>query len=290
MLCRQKQRSQYYLTYHHLHLILYNFLKKVRGFDELWFIGDSFIASTYRRNFKKVGHDQLYCKRNFEVTAFCSSRFSDSNNNVLSRVVNTAAEAINKNIKLPKFIVVVLDTDLIEYLNYKNYGVSGMLGSWLEYLAKELDNMIRVRLEQLPDKARRSGEPFVYWASLPIHANFGDDNHVRSKFNVCLDSVVRMYGGTMRVMKLIEHWKKDDSNLVSLTGRITEYGYNRYWRSLDSAIRFNIQKREDFLTRSCQKKKREFTTMTEGNSGFPLHQKRPRRGDRFILLRPNARK
>ena len=252
-------------------------------------MGDTFMATSFRRNFKKVPGDQLYCKQKFEVTAFCSSRQCDSNSNTLSRIINTMGEAINKNVKLPKYVVIVIDADLIDFLRYKNYGISSMYGTWVEYLAKEIESMIRTRLDQLPDKAVREGEPFIYWTALPMHANFAEENHMRSKFNASLESVIRMYR-TMRVMKLKEFWATDDTNLVgSATGRFTDYGFNRYWRSIDSAVRFNIHKREEFLAKGGQRnKKRAHGESIQNNNGeFPFNTKRPKKGNRFLLPKPH---
>ena len=129
----------------------------------MWIIGDSFVASSFRKYFKKVPIERLFTKQYYEVTAFCSSRQSDANNNTLSRILNSLAHAINKNTKLPKYIVVVIESDLIDFLRYGDFGISSIYGTWIEYLAKEMNDMIHARYQSLPRKAKKIDEPFLYW-------------------------------------------------------------------------------------------------------------------------------
>ena len=226
---------------------------KVSGLDELWFIGDNFVAATYRQHFKKT-KIKSFVKENFEVFAFCSSKFADKNTNMISRMQIAFATALNKRIYLPKFVVIVLDDDLIQYLQYKNYGVSTMYGTWIEYLAKEFNSMVQDRIAQLPTKARRNPrfEPHIYWMALPAHNGFDEtETLMRTKFNLCMESVVRTYAN-MRVIKPKVIWDKTDSNLV-VNNRMTETGQEMYWRTIDSVLQFNMQKRDEFLIREDAK-------------------------------------
>ena len=54
----------------------------------------------------------------------------------------------------------------------------------------------------------------------------------------------------MRIIRMKEFWDYNNTHLViEPTGRISEMGLHRYWMSIDSAIRFNINKREQYLKR-----------------------------------------
>ena len=195
------------------------------------------------------------------------------------------AYALNKNPKLPKYVVVVCEADLIDYLGYANYGISGMYGTWLEFIAKEINDMLDTRFKSLPKKAKKSNEPFVYWVALPTHISF-TDNQQRCKFNACLDTVVKMYAN-MRIMKLKECWAYDDNNLVLSTGRFTETGLSMFWKSVDGAVKFNVQKREEFLAKAaCLNRKRRIATVGRF-PGQVFNGKKPKNGDRYILPRPS---
>ena len=70
---------------------------------------------------------------------------------------------------------------------------------------------------------------------------------MRQKFNLCLESVVKNTTN-MRVIKMKELWAPQNQNLVN-NNKITRIGLSTYWKSVDAAFRFNIQKREEYMTR-----------------------------------------
>ena len=73
---------------------------------------------------------------------------------------------------LPKYIVIVLDDDLITHLNFNEEdGTATLLGSWIEWLAKELESLLQERWKQLPEKSKRL-LPFIYWVNAPTHSFF----------------------------------------------------------------------------------------------------------------------
>ena len=121
---------------------------------------------------------------------FINSRYNSNNQNILSRIPNTFATALNKNKILPKYVVVVLDNDLVNALQYENYGITSMIGSWFEWLAKEIDEMITTTKGQLPIKAKRDGFPVVFWVAPPHHKLFSGPG-LQSKTTLCLALVLK---------------------------------------------------------------------------------------------------
>ena len=111
------------------------FSEDVEGYDELWLVGDNFMAETYRNHFKKLD-GEWFMKENFEVFPFCSSKCSDNNANMLSHITNSLVFALNKHYKLPCFIIVIMDNDLVWYLQYEDDGATRMVGEWLEWIAE----------------------------------------------------------------------------------------------------------------------------------------------------------
>ena len=91
---------------------------------------------------------------------------------MLSRINNAFASAVNKAERLPKYVVVILENDLIEFLGYSEFGVAGLLGEWIEYLAKNLAEMVKVKKEKLPKKAVKYKYPLFYWVAAPFHCWF----------------------------------------------------------------------------------------------------------------------
>ena len=165
--------------------------ERIPGLDDLWFVGDNYVAGTFRPFFKDIKarneESEFFCKRSFETFGFCDSRYASSNNNYVSRLTNTFSAALSKRKgRLPKYIVFIFEDDLIEAVGYKGPGVSGIYGRKIQYIVDEVEDSISLLKRKLPSKAVRHDEPMIYWAALPLHAQFSNKEYVmRVKFNNC---------------------------------------------------------------------------------------------------------
>ena len=212
---------------------------------------------------------------------------------------NALSTAIVDNIKLPRVIVVVLDDDIIEAIQYRDFGVSTCYGLCVESLVKNVKRLIDERKSQLPNRAIREFCPDVYWVELPHHKNF-EKPGIRAKFNNCLLSVVKLYKG-MRVIKMKEIWNYTQDDLVR-NNKITEKGLCIYWKSVDAAIRFNMKKGEEVQAKKKWFEQRNKQRLVENNqSGRPAEQTgiekffarkklETQKQHKFILPKPPAKK
>ena len=206
------------------------------------------MAQSYRNNFKKSTSEDWFMKNTFEVFPFCSSKYASNNTNMLSRIKSSVARAITSCIKLAKYIIVILDDDLIRYLDYYEGGLAGIYGEWLEWLMEQMNILFKERREILPPKAVNYGYPQVYWVGPPHHKLFFD-NRERKCMGNCIESVCKLYDN-FRLIRMKEIWSYDDTTLVDQHGHMTSTGLACYWRSVDAAVRFNARKREISLAKS----------------------------------------
>ena len=231
---------------------------------------------TYRKHFLQIpdiiekDHNAVvqpfFIKSHFEFDHFCNSRFNSATKNILVRLQNTFASAVNKNSLLPKYIAVVLDEDIIDYLGYQDTGMSQIIGGMLHWILKQFKEIIQKRKDQLPVKSKRDTEPCVYWCLAPLHVNFSDKkNEARKKWNFCLESLLKGHSD-MRVIKLKEVWNFNDKSLIAMN-RFTDTGFYTYWRAVDPALKFNILRHELFLTKTKlwkdEEKRRDIIPTTE---------------------------
>ena len=49
---------------------------EVKGYDDLWILGDNFAATTFRPGFKFGCPDNTFIKANYEVNNFINSRYN----------------------------------------------------------------------------------------------------------------------------------------------------------------------------------------------------------------------
>ena len=116
----------------------------MKAIEKIWILGDNFIAETYRKNFKKAGGDEaFFMKKHYDISPFCSSKYNDKNNNVLSRIQHSLAAALNSKAYLPSYILVVLNDNLIEYLQFKRPNVATFYGTWMEFLSETVQEMLK---------------------------------------------------------------------------------------------------------------------------------------------------
>ena len=154
------------------------------------------MARSFRNHYKKrnpTGDSIKHSIKEFyEYDVHCNSRWSSANSNMLSHIRNSLVTGMNKGSAgtLPRYIIIVLDGDLITYLDYKHEGVTTLLGMWIEWLVAEFSEIIKVHQNQLPGKSKRY-DPFWYWVSAPTHSCFSKEcNALRVKFNLSLESVI----------------------------------------------------------------------------------------------------
>ena len=203
------------------------------------------MASSFCVHFKNA-LDTFFLKEEFEITAYCSSKYNDKNTNIISRIQNSLVTAINSTKHLLQFLVIVLDGDLIEYLGYHNEGQAAMYGSWCEWLVNCVKDGINERYKALAQKARDKNLPFTYWVQLPVNCSWEQyiiDSH--NKFNLALESILKSTDH-MCMLKLKEIWDAKDDRLVK-NNSISHIGYAKYWLSIDAAFKFNYNNRLEFL-------------------------------------------
>ena len=218
-----------------------------------------------------------YSKDQFNITAFMTDKLLSNNANMLSRLQNCLAKAIQGEVLLPKLIVVVLDDDLINFFDYPDTGISKSLGKLIDHLMKEFNKLVAIQKEFLPKRARKPSYPSIIWIEAPLHNNFAN-NAERVKFNRELNNVVRFHEHSY-VLKLKKIWDPSDTSLYAAEySRYTNEGLTSYWIAVDYTIKFM----DTILLKKTRKPKQvtsksDNTTDTASNS--------PHRGGKVYLNR-----
>ena len=220
------------------------FADPVKGYDDLWIVGDNFLVKTYWPYFKIPERDHsFFMTDEYEVYPICNSKFNSADGNLLSRLCNIVVTALNTKPKIPKYCLIILDEDLMKYLDFCEVRVATMYGEWVDWIVKEIHSLFVDKKAKLPKKAVKDDYPFIYWVALPNHRNLRYYDQ-RRKFNLCLESVVRLFDN-MRVIKLKEFW--DDSPSLVIDGKLSPHALSIYWKSIDSSFKFNVQKHSEYI-------------------------------------------
>ena len=212
------------------------------GYNIVWIVGDNFAARTYRKGFKKGCRENTYLKKNYEIKPFINSRYSSSNRNILSRIINSFTDALNKHNKLPKLILFVLDDDLAEEMDYCGSGEATLIRKWFEYIVQKIDKATQDRKGKLPTKGKREDYSKIFWVAPALHLKFTNQQS-RGVLTACMLSVIKQFN-YMRLIKLKEIWERNDANLVEQSEALTEFGMIQYWKSVSASMEFNLMKRK----------------------------------------------
>ena len=107
------------------------------------------------------------------------------------------------------------------------------------WLINEFEKLLQSCKDVLPYKAVKEGFLHVLWIEPPMHKNFGDiNNNMRLCQRDCLHEIVQVKTN-MSSLKMLKHWDHDDGGaFLKDRNRFTSDGLDRYWDSIDSAIRY----------------------------------------------------
>ena len=180
-----------------------------------------------------------YTAENYNVIPLYAHQLKNMDN-FLARVINSFVEKLNDNLDyhLPRYLVVMLDKDLIEAAKVYDYGVSRTLEDTLKWLLININQCIELRKSDLTKKrmgtVSSKSEPRILWVAMvprPVSANKQTFSLTR-KFNNILEEVI---SGDKRshIMKIhIDH----DNGFFDRTGNLTPDGFIAFWRTFDSIM------------------------------------------------------
>ena len=137
----------------------------------------------------KVG----YLQAHYDITRFCQGNIDMLYSNMFTRLRNAVAEGMNGQHLLPRAIILVMDSDLIEAIGHNKPGFSFMVGRLIEWLANQLHRMITAYKEKLPSKSRKFEYPTVLWCNLPTHYDYLILNEFRDKCNLAIKGTVSLF-------------------------------------------------------------------------------------------------
>ena len=124
---------------------------------DVWFIGDQFLWEIFD-NFASM-RNRAYAKRRqppylyefYNVSGHFQMRLSAVKG--VTRLYNALIEALNaQKFRLPKYIVMVPDKDLIEQINFYSFGASSVISATLQWLVHQMELTVERKEEKIIEK------------------------------------------------------------------------------------------------------------------------------------------
>ena len=239
----------------------------VKGLEYIWVVGDDFGFKSFNKKFCEQENDNYYMKEQFEICGFNNDKEASYDKNTVSRMRNCLIGAIRDKTVLPKYIVIVLDGDLIDYGKTKQIKTRVGFGRLLKWLMCQYDRAISTQKEYLPSKAKRAEYPTFVWIEPPQHTSFRDSqNTAREEFTAALRSEVSYHTNTF-VLQLKKVWDYDDTSLYNRDDKkYTSKGLIDYWLSVDKAVKYCDT---ILMKKEAKRKFKKENTNTSKHSGPP---------------------
>ena len=111
---------------------------------------------------------KLYMYDYFNVTAFTPNPLS-INRSPMARIYNALAQGLNEATKLPRVILMIIQDDLLNAINYTIGRKSHAIGTCWDWLIKNIERAIDIKKEDLRNKkpgAVRINEPKIIWVKM----------------------------------------------------------------------------------------------------------------------------
>ena len=221
--------------------------------DDIWFVGDEFVKNNLgalhelRALAYQKGNPLPYIFQFYNIHGF----YTLSAVRGITRMINPLIEGINEQPRLPKYIVMVPDVDILMALRSQNIAAALVMGSTLHYLIRQLDTILEWRKQSLREKKPGALPkdsdlyPKIIWIRIPkcpmIQGTQLIPNafHLRGKFNSVLEEC--LHDGKDDVHKImsidVPHTSFDSLD------KLSSLGQSEFWIKVNKALkRFELNK------------------------------------------------
>ena len=150
---------------------------------------------------------------------------------------------------MPRYILLILDADLLQFINHLGFGISHLIGTCLEWVMKNVDRTIEAKKDLLhrnKPSALQSGEPKLIWVTMcPWPPNVVEKQNFFGsvfKFNSILGDLIKQ-----KHNHLFLQVHTNVSAPVNFTsgGYLNDRGKEAFWTSVDRQIKeFDYNKTE----------------------------------------------
>ena len=248
----------------------------VEAYHDIWFVGDNFLKEMQGALFAlcnkavKDRKDIPYIFKYFNVSAHYSNK---GLRNGINRMLDPLVDAMNEYKRLPKYIVMVPDKDLLTQINWSS-GSSIIIGASLYHVIRQQDIYIeRCRSEiakRKPGALLEECYPKIVWICMlrrPLNLSATGAFQLRGKFNSILEDRLLDGNAANHYIMSIEVMAQD----FDLSGNLTSAGKASFWLE---AIRAMEKFGNDDITLRPRKYKFSQKVLMPIKSAKPVEQRK----------------
>ena len=223
------------------------FAGNVQAIHDIWIIGDTFLRQMYptlqdiktSAVFKKKTAPYMY--EQYNVFCYYPTAVNRLMDNALAGTLNALVTILNKRERLPRYIVVVTDQNIVQTADHYDFGVKRNFTKLVKWLATQISRCIQSRKEDLKTKkpGALTSSPRILWVKTidrPMIDRHPDRKRnqvqsVRTKFNTALENVLAE--DTNLHNHIIELTYLSKKAHFTPLGDLNPDGKAHYWKELD---------------------------------------------------------
>ena len=196
-----------------------------------------FPHNTMKTHFMRQSDEESYCIKHFKVRQLTTDAFGSNQHNMLINMRNLLLNGMRQCSQLPRLITVVLEDDLIAFLNYNGRGETRMYAKAVDWLMKEFERLIAEFKQFLPSMCKRDNIPHILWIQPSRNINYYNDES-RYKLGKQLLEHANKYKN-QSALELVQVWEFNNRSLyLTEQRRHTLQGKHLFWKAVDRTIRF----------------------------------------------------
>ena len=176
-----------------------------------------------------------YMYERFNVFYFFTSPLTFGNNTLL-HINNAFIEALNRRDRLPRYILLILDRDLIDMVNRFDFGITEQLEKCVKWLATQLEWSITARKEQMWNiklGAIPLKDTKIIWLEMFDRPVTDNAMTIRNKFNRGLNEVAKQRNNNY--IMVIDSLK--DPKHFERNGKLNYWGKLQFWKQVDYLVK-----------------------------------------------------
>ena len=236
-------------TYVKRHFLFLIFTAEIEAVEDIWLIGDQFFNGVFpqlqhlKTSAQIAGNRLPFIYEQFNITGYSNGNVSSKN--AFSRMYNSFIQALNNKFKLPRYVVLIPDNDLVKSIKFFDYGIKETFAETLKWLIVQIERALDARIDDLLRKrtgAMRPNHTKIIWVKmLPRPLASGNNNIVektnkvvvlRKKFNTVLENLLASRKHS-HIMNIQLNQNRFFDNYSSLTFN----GAREYWLEIDAQLR-----------------------------------------------------
>ena len=220
---------------------------------------------------------KTFIQRNYNVKGYVTNPNGFGNDNVMANIINALIKGLNEENFLPKYVLVVLDIDLLWHINHWEGGLMALTGTVVNWITNQMIRTVEVRKDDLTKVYTGTaidGEPLFVWVKMFNRIKQSSNNPlfaVRDKYNRAIEEILAAKRG---------HYIIDINNAMQDPAYFDEFnqlnpaGQRRFWIEIDRKIeKFEEDKRKYSLkpvvaTENREQERSAPNRSSESSGGF----------------------